>query len=183
MSNALIQKVHQPQSDHTYFINYWRNNDKYYIIDANADSVKIYGIEKENQLYGEYSGTERTWHMHAFVERINDVDTLFESDGKGDVRLWNLETHKMILCIHCQHVSLRGLVLWNQKYILAASSDKSFKILDLEKGELVLSVSGQHVNSICTLKKIVHPIYGEALLTGSIDGNIKLWVNNGLISQ
>ena len=171
------------KADHTYFINYWRNNDKYYIIDANADSVKIYGIEKENQLYGEYSGTERTWHMHAFVERINDVDTLFESDGKGDVRLWNLETHKMILCIHCQHVSLRGLVLWNQKYILAASSDKSFKILDLEKGELVLSVSGQHVNSICTLKKIVHPIYGEALLTGSIDGNIKLWVNNGLISQ
>ena len=169
------------KTDYTYFINLWKNNDKYYIIDANADNVKIYGTEKENQLFGEYSGTERTWHMCAFVEKLNDIDTLFESDGKGDVRLWNLETHQLIKRIHCQGVSLRGLCLWNSKYILAASSDKSFKILDFENGELVASVSGQHYNSLCSIKKIMHPLYGESLLTGSIDGTIKLWVNKSLI--
>ena len=169
------------KSDYTYFINLWKTNDKYYIIDANADNVKIYGTEKENQLFGEYSGTERTWHMCAFVEKLNDIDTLFESDGKGDVRLWNLETHQLIKKISCKSVSLRGLCLWNSKYILAASSDKSFKILDFENGELVASVSGQHYNSLCSIKKIMHPLYGEALLTGSIDGTIKLWVNKSLI--
>ena len=121
--------------------------------------------------------------MCAFVEKINDIDTLFESDGKGDVRLWNLENHQLIKNIKCQSVSLRGLCLWNQKYILAASSDKCFKVIDLEKGELVCSVSGQHNNSMCTVKKIVHPLYGEALLTGSIDGTIKLWINKNMVEN
>ena len=31
------------KSDYTYFINLWKNNDKYYIVKANADNVKIYG--------------------------------------------------------------------------------------------------------------------------------------------
>ena len=167
--------------NYTYFINYWKNNDKYYIIDANADNVKIYGTDKENQLFGEYSGKERTWHMCAFVDKMNDIDTLFESDGKGYVRLWNLENHQLIKSIQCQPFSLRGMTLWNQKYIIVASSDKSFKILDLEEGKLALSVSGQHVNSMCSVKKIMHPLYGESLLTGSIDGTIKLWINKSLM--
>ena len=170
------------KEDYTYFINFWKNNDKYFIINANADNVKIYGMEKENQLFGEYSGTERTWHMCAFVEKVNEIDTLFESDGNGYVRLWNLETHQIIKSIQCQSVSLRGINLWNQKYIIAAASDKSFKILDLEKGELVGSVSGQHLNSLCSVKKVIHPLYGESLLSGSIDGTIRLWINKSLIS-
>ena len=144
--------------------------------------MKIYGTEGENQLFGEYSGTERTWHMCAFVEKLYDVDVLFESDGKGYVRLWDLETHQIITSIQCQSISLRGMSFWNQKYIIVASSDKSFKILDVEKGELVSSVSGQHNNSMCSVKKIMHPLYGESLLTGSIDGTIKLWINKSLIA-
>ena len=181
LDNGKFIKNVGSKDDYTYFINYWKNNDKYYIIDANADNVKIYGTDKENQLFGEYSGKERTWHMCAFVDKMNDIDTLFESDGKGYVRLWNLENHQLIKSIQCQPFSLRGMTLWNQKYIIVASSDKSFKILDLEEGKLALSVSGQHVNSMCSVKKIMHPLYGESLLTGSIDGTIKLWINKSLM--
>ena len=144
------------KKDYTYFLNLWKNNENYYIINANADNIKIYGIEKENQLYGEYSGPERTWHMSAFVKKINDINILFESDGKGYVRMWNLEKNEMIKSIRCISVSLRGLCLWNKKYLIAAASDKSFKIFDLEKEEMAHSISG-HVNSLCTIKKIMHP--------------------------
>ena len=163
------------KKDYTYFLNYWKNNNKYYIINANADNIKIYGIEKEDQLYGEYSGPERTWHMSAFVQKINDVNILFESDGKGYVRMWDLRNNKIIKSIRCPSVSLRGLCLWNKKYLIAASSDKSFKVFDLEKEQMACSISGQHFNSLCTVKKILHPKYGEALLTGGVDGKIKLW--------
>ena len=181
LDNGKFIKNVGSKDDYTYFINYWKNNDKYYIINANADNVKIYGTEKENQLFGEYSGTERTWHMCAFVDKMNDIDTLFESDGKGYVRLWNLENHQLIKSIQVKTFSLRGMTLWNQKYIIVASSDKSFKILDLEEGTLACSISGQHFNSMCSVKKIMHPLYGESLLTGSIDGTIKLWINKNLI--
>ena len=73
--------------------------------------------------------------------------------------------------------------MWNQKYIIAAASDKSFKILEIDKEELVSSVSGQHYNSLCSIKKIIHPLYGEGLLTGSIDGTIKLWINKSFVPQ
>ena len=155
--------------------------DKNYIINANADSVKIYGITKKNDLFGEYSGKQRTWHMSAFVEKINDIETLFESDGNGYIRLWNLNNNTLIKNIHCPSSSLRGICLWNGQYIIAASSDKSFKVVDYNKQSCVSSISGQHVNSLCTIRKIKHPKYGESLLTGSIDGNIKLWINNKVI--
>ena len=169
------------KNDYTYFINSWKHNSKNYIINANADSVKIYGMDKINDLYGEYSGTQRTWHMSAFVEKINDIETLFESDGNGYVRLWNLENNTLIKNIQCPSCSLRGLCLWNQQYIIAASSDKSFKVIDFTKEKFVTSISGQHFNSLCTVKKIRHPKYGESLLSGSIDGSIKLWINQKLI--
>ena len=169
------------KKDYTYFLNSWKNEDTNYIINANADNIKIYGIKKENQLFGEYTGPDRTWHMSAFVEKINGINILFESDGKGYVRMWNLEKNEMIKDIRCPSVSLRGLCLWNRKYLIAASSDKSFKIFDLEKEQMVASISGQHFNSLCTVKKILHPKYGESLLTGSVDGNIKLWVNSKMI--
>jgi WD40 repeat protein len=165
------------KNDYTYFINYWKHDSKNYIINANADCVKIYGIEKTNDLYGEYSGKQRTWHMSAFADKINDIDVLFESDGNGYVRMWNLENNTLIKNIHCPSCSLRGLCLWNDQYILAASSDKSFKVIDFTKEKCVSSISGgQHYNSLCTLKKVKHPLYGESLLTGSIDGSIKLWI-------
>lgn len=169
------------KNDYTYFINSWEHNNKNYIINANADSVKIYGISKTNDMYGEYSGNQRTWHMSAFVEKINDIDTLFESDGNGYIRLWNLDNNTLIKNIHCPSSSLRGLCIWNNQYIIAASSDKSFKVVDYQKESVVSSIAGQHYNSLCTIKKIKHPKYGESLLTGSIDGSIKLWINDKLI--
>ena len=169
------------KNDYTYFINTWKHDGRYYIINANSDNVKIYGMEKIGDLYGEYSGKQRTWHMSAFVKYINDIETLFESDGNGYVRLWNLEKNTLIKEIHCNYCSLRGLCLWNQQYILAASSDQSFKVIDFVNQKCVLSLSGQHSNSLCTIKKINHPKYGECLITGSIDGSIKLWINKSLI--
>jgi len=169
------------KNDYTYFINSWKHNNKNYIINANADSVKIYGISKINDIYGEYSGKQRTWHMSAFVEKLNYIDTLFESDGNGYIRLWNLDNNTLIKNIHCPSSSLRGICIWNNQYIIAASSDKSFKVVDYLKESCVSSITGQHFNSLCTIKKIKHPKYGESLLTGSIDGSIKLWINDKLI--
>ena len=166
------------KKDYTYFINTWKHDNQYYIINANADNIKIYGSGKTNDLYGEYTGKQRTWHMCAFVERIKNIETLFESDGNGYVRLWNLENNTLMKTIYCASCSLRGLCLWNSQYIIAASSDKSFKVIDFVNEKCVTSKSGQHANSLCSVRKIIHPKFGETLLTGSIDGSIKLWTNN-----
>ena len=78
-------------SDYTYFINYWNNNNINYIINANSSNVKIYGINKSKEIYREFLAPQSTWHMSAFVERMNDINYLFESDGNGYLRIWNIE--------------------------------------------------------------------------------------------
>ena len=163
-------------SDYTYYINSWYHNDNYYIINANSDNVKIYGMENTKQLFGEYAGAQRTWHMSAFVEKINGVEYLFESDGNGYIRMWNVETTKLYKSINCPGCNLRGLCLWNHNFIIGASSDKSFKIVKIDE-ERVITMAGQHNNSVCSVMKIKHPNYGECLLSGSVDGCIKLWAN------
>ena len=60
--------------------------------------------------------------------------------------------------------------------MLAADKDnKSFKIIDLEKNKIICNKKGVHKRELTCLKKVLHPNYGESLLTGSWDQTIKLW--------
>jgi WD40 repeat protein len=76
--------------------------------------------------------------------------------------------------MHAPSCSLRGIILWNEKYLIAASSDKAYKIFDIDEGTLD-TVKTCHENVLCTIQKIVHPNLGECLFTCAIDGKIKLF--------
>ena len=162
-------------SDYTYFINYWNNNNINYIINANSSNVKIYGINKSKEIYREFLAPQTTWHMSAFVERMNDINYLFESDGNGYLRIWNIEKKEIYKSIQASGCNLRGICFWNDRFIIAASSDKGFKIFDLENNKNIITIHG-HESVLCTVQKIMHPVYGESLISSGIDGNIKLWI-------
>ena len=162
-------------SDYTYFINYWNNNNINYIINANSSNVKIYRINKSKEIYREFLAPQSTWHMSAFVERMNDINYLFESDGNGYLRIWNIEKKEIYKSIQASGCNLRGICFWNDRFIIAASSDKGFKIFDLENNKNIITIHG-HESVLCTVQKIMHPLYGESLISSGIDGNIKLWI-------
>ena len=162
-------------SDYTYFINYWNNNNINYIINANSSNVKIYGINKSKEIYREFLAPQSTWHMSAFVEKMNDINYLFESDGNGYLRIWNIEKKEIYKSIQASGCNLRGICFWNDRFIIAASSDKGFKIFDLENNKNIITIHG-HESVLCTVQKIMHPLYGESLISSGIDGNIKLWI-------
>ena len=177
--NGKFLKEIGSNTDYTYFINYWINNDKIYIINANSSNIKIYGMEGTKDLYREFSSNPGTWHMSAFVEKLNNVDYLFESDGNGFLRIWNIENKTIFKEIQCKGCNFRGLCFWNEKYILVASSDKGFKVVDIENCTFThIGGEGGHTNVLCTLQKIYHPFHGECLISSGIDGYIKLWITS-----
>ena len=168
-----IREVGSP-NDYTYFINSWYYKKEYYIVNATNSNVRMYKIKQPKELYKEFKTSQNTWHMSAFIDKIKNVYYLFESDGNGYLRLWNIETKEIFKCIQATGCNLRGICLWNEKYVIAASSDKGFKVINLEKGIVESSIKG-HENVLCTVHKIMHPLYGESLVSSGIDGKIKLW--------
>ena len=172
-TGKFVRDIGSP-SDYTYFINSWYFKREFFIINANSSNVKIYNTKEPKGLYKEFKTNLSTWHMSAFVENIQGVNYLFESDGSGNVRMWNIETKTIYKSVQIKNCNIRGMCFWNNQYILAASNDKTFKIINIEK-EVVVSSQINHTNVVRSLQKLMHPIYGESLVTSGMDGKIILW--------
>ena len=175
--NGTLIKHIGNKSDYTYLINSYFSikNNCYYIINANSQDVKIIDY-KTGTTVKTFKESTVTWHMSAFIATLNGVEYLFESDGNGIVRLWDFDTEIMTKKISIKSCSIRGILLWNEKYMVCACSDKTFKFINLET-ETMEHSQDSHENVLCTIQKIVHPTYGESLLSCAIDGKLKLWTS------
>jgi WD40 repeat protein len=71
---------------------------------------------------------------------------------------------------------LRGICLWNDTYLFASGSDYNVKLYDLKAGTYLKKYDG-HTSTCCAVEKIVHPKYGECLISHALDGKLKLWIN------
>ena len=162
----------------TYFIDVYYDNKekKNYILNANSTDVKSYHF-KNGELYHKYKGTPQTWHMSAVVNETREQHILIESDGNGYIRMWEFHSANLIKIIPSSStLNLRGICLWNDDYLFAAGNDYQVKLFDLTAGKFVKSFKG-HTSTVCSLDKIVHPKYGECLVSQGLDGKLKIWVS------
>ena len=166
-------------NENIYFIDtyYDSKEEIYYIISANSSDVRSY-VFKTKDLYKKYEGSPKTWHMSAIVNEVKDKQILIESDGNGYIRMWDFHNGNIIKKISSNvPLSLRGICLWNDNYLLAAGSDYQVKLIDLDQGKFIKSFEG-HTNTVCSIEKIIHPKYGECLISQGLDGKLKLWILN-----
>ena len=162
----------------TYFIDVYYNSKekKNYILNANSNDVKSYSFQN-GEIYHKYKGTPQTWHMSAVVNETREQNILIESDGNGYIRMWEFNTANLIKTISSSSsLNLRGICLWNDDYLFAAGNDYQVKLIDLSGGKLVKSFKG-HSSTVCSLEKIVHPKYGECLISQALDGKLKVWAS------
>ena len=174
-SGAYLRNFGQ-SNESTYFIDIFYNKiqKKYFVINANSNDVKSYHFETGDS-YQKYKGTPQTWHMSAVVNDVNDIFVLIESDGNGTIRIWNFDTAELLKSINSTNsINLRGICLWNDRYLFAAGNDSQVKLFDLEEGKFVKTFTG-HTSTVCTLEKIMHPKYGGCLISHALDGKLKIW--------
>lgn len=176
-SKGKVTRTIGNKTDYTYFINSFfdKKSNSYKIINANSQDVKIidYKEGKTEKTFKETSNN--SWHMSAYIKEMNDGKILlYETDGGGCFRIWDYHQETIIDKIVCNGCSLRGFVLWNDKIVVAASSDKSVKVIDLQTKKIE-TIKDIHTNVVCSVVKIFHPIYGESLISSAIDGKVKLY--------
>ena len=65
---------------------------------------------------------------------------------------------------------------WNKKYLIVSIRQK-IEIVDINQKKIINAIKLKKNDDIF-FKKIVHPFYGESLLTIETNSSVKLWISN-----
>ena len=176
-NGQLIKYIIYSNKSAVYYLLSWynKNNNKYYIIQFTFKAILINSVV-DDELYCELIQEPEDNHLSGFIYNLDNKDYLCSSSYNGYINIWDLfnkSIHKIISTNDCV---LCHIIQWNNKYSIVADYDnKSFKIIDFEKGQVVKDIKGEHTDKVPCIKKIYHPLYGESLLTSGQDNTIKLW--------
>ena len=179
-----INKSHEK----TYFIGVYFdiNQSKQYIIEVNKDNLKSFDYE-QNELYNKYTEIKDShliknfdgYHYNYAINNFEDVTQLIDSADDGFLRIWNFHDGTLIRKIDMEIQSsdkcIFSLCLWNENYLFGSCEDHQIKLIDLGAGVVIKNLIG-HTNTVCAVKKIIHPIYGECLISGGFKKDqIRIW--------
>jgi len=150
----------------------------YYIVVANEKFIISYNFE-DGSIYNKYHDkSSNGWHMNFIISSKEKEVDLIESDAFGFVRIWDFNLGTMLKKLFIEKkMRLRGICLWNYKYLFIGAEDKKIKLIDLENDEEIDNLKCN--DYVCTIKKIFCNKFGECLIfQGKLDhGQIKLWRN------
>lgn len=176
MKGELIKKINESNDEYTYFIESFDDNylNTNFIISGNNKYCKSFNFNN-NELYKKYYDKDSNdWHMSIVIICSNNILKMIEGSLDGNIRIWDFHTAELIQKIKIKG-GVRGLCLWNDKYLIGAGSNKEIVLVDIEKGYCIKNFEG-HENVVCSVKKISLNNYGECLVSqGYNEKKIKLW--------
>ena len=100
---------------------------------------------------------------------------MIESSEDNIIRIWNFHSGVLLNKIQLSNDGLFGICLWNNTYLFIGCGDSKIKLIDYKNGKIINDIIG-HNNCVVSIKKIIHPIFGECLISlGSSIDQIKIW--------
>ncbi len=170
------------KNNQTYFIDIYHDKqfDIKYIITGNLGFVRTYNYTNDCK-YHRYNDDDDEEYEHYKVIIYNkDNNTKIISTGKErQILIWDFHSTELINKIKVSDIpfdNLYGISLWNNN-ILVAGCGNTLHIIDIKNEEVVNILIG-HSYNIMTIKTIIHPIYGECIVSQELyNGQIKLWAN------
>ena len=162
-----------------YILQYQINNsNKNYILTGNYGSVKSYDFEKD-ELYHTYINNDNKKDSYSSIIILpsKKIIKIISSSQNGYILIWEFHSGNLIKKIYIYNTEFYGICLWNEQYLFAGSKNGDIKLIDLVNEKEIKSFL-KHSKSVLTLRKIIHPKFGECLLSISEDEKIKLWFEN-----
>ena len=97
----------------------------------------------------------------------------------GIIRIWNFHTTLLLNKIDVKKINgeqiLYGLCLWNKEYLFVGNNKDEIVIINIKNNALINKIKCNNGYFIPTIKKIVHPKYGECLISLGYNA-IQLWI-------
>ena len=168
----LIRYINESNKIQIAYLLEWQNiqDEKYYIVQFAEKTIVINSLD--NELYAKFEHSPENCHYGGYI----DKEYLFTTLWNGYIQIWNLYTKKIFKVIKIGDLKLNYILKWNDKYAIANDCHtKSFFIIDLEQYKVISKICSNHTKALKSIKKILHPVYGESLLSSSYDKIIKIW--------
>ena len=177
----------------TFFVDTYYDviKNKTYIITGNEGFVQSYDYEKTERYnrYLEYSNNKNEavcGHSSLIIKSDKNNTRLFETNWYGNIRIWNFHLGELIkkIKIGC----LQGMCLSNNNKYLYVGCNNYIKIINLKNDKVIKShkiheEDDENDKEILTIKRIIHPQYGEMLLSQSSgEYQIKFWLVDNFIN-
>ena len=162
----------------TFFIDTYYDKNKLtnYILTGNLYYIKSYNYNL-NQVYHKYFDSDTGCHISIIVydDENEGITKLIESCSDGNVRIWNFHSAELMKKIKVFDDWLFGICLWNKDYLFVGCKNTMIRLVDLNEGYIIKYLEGPK-SGVFTIKKIIHPKYGECLLSQGYEGDqIKLY--------
>ena len=121
--------------------------------------------------------------MGSIVYKKDNKDYLAFSSTFGLIIIYDLLNKTQIKAIKLDKSYLINIVKWNEKYLLTIDINKKrILIICLNNNKIITSIEiSQIFSHERYVKKLIHPLYGESLISIGNDYKMKLFVNKNLI--
>ncbi len=167
----------------TYLVDKYYNEktNKNYVISGNICFCRSYDFAK-NKIYQKYNdkGSEFFGHTSLVVYPDEKITKLIESSIGGFLRIWDFDTGKLLNRINMNQ-KVYGICLWNNNYLFIGCENYAMELIDLNKGKSVKTLlTSMKAKGEKTIRKIIHPIFGECLISQSQNEQINFWIDKKL---
>ena len=157
---------------------YDKIKEDYNIIQFHNRGIIIDNIFKDNSFVLDYQFI-KIKYICGFIYQKDNKDFLFSITQLGDIKIWNLMEKQYYKSINLGMkivYELSYTIQWNYKYAIVSDKyNNALIIIDLEKERIISVIKGEQLEDVECIRKVNHPIYGECLLSYSINSTIKLW--------
>ena len=180
------EDVNSTEDFPVYFMTIYHNkiNTKNYLILNGKKNIKIVEIFPENEnediFIKEFTTEEeKLYNSGGLIYNFNNYDYYICSKTNGTLMIINLEIMEQVGDDRkFDGVSFYNIVKWNEKYLLFLDSyNRKVNVLDLNDHKIKSKMVFPELKYPRYMKKVIHPIYGEALLIIGVDFKIKLYIN------
>ena len=179
-NGRFVRNIPHTNINQTYYLLEWvnPNNNQSYVIDFCLGKILINKL-KEEEKYGELKANVLfevglTYYRGCVIgEKKEKLCALCEG---GYIHIWNLIELNLIHTIKIKNGILNNLLKWSNRYIIVSDKkNKSYYVIDLQIQKVVTSSNKHNQYFIKSFKKIIHPKYGECLITCNHAHYIQLW--------
>ena len=179
MNKDFIKNVYNTETNCTrYMLDWYNENDEdIYIIELCDDLISINNLLKSKNYCILKSTINSEEYLTGFIYKNDETEYLITGSWNGCVRMWDLYEKEQINYLDTNNCELYNIISWSNRYaIISYKFQNKIKIIDIKYFEITLQFESEQFSEIKCIKKIIHPIYGESLLTCSEKGDIKLFI-------